>query len=165
MLPILRGIRARKCQAEDESVNGGRRWIRTSGLLHVKHFRLSAVLARWRARANRRSYTVTPVNRAATAASVETLCPEGTLAPPLMQSLAIERLLRGHPTIPLPASPDKALFHRVGAAPAFGPRVAPHSSRGAPPQQNGVRPTCDQAVNSPRTSTRIRAQNRPNEAD
>lgn len=44
--------------------------------------------------------------------TVETQCPEGTLAPPLMQSLAIERLLRGHSTIPLPASPDKALIHR-----------------------------------------------------
>jgi hypothetical protein len=32
-------------------VDGGRRWTRTSGLLHVKHFRLSAVLGAWRYRA------------------------------------------------------------------------------------------------------------------
>jgi len=40
-------------------VDGGRRWTRTSGLLHVKHFRLSAVLGAWSAEHNRISYTVT----------------------------------------------------------------------------------------------------------
>ncbi|MBA2631504.1 MAG: alpha/beta fold hydrolase [Chloroflexi bacterium] len=38
------GTRPVSGQFEHEPVNGGRRWIRTSGLLHVKHFRRSAVL-------------------------------------------------------------------------------------------------------------------------
>jgi hypothetical protein len=42
-----------------ESVVGGRHWTRTSDLLHVKHFRLSAVLGAWDAEQNRLSYTVT----------------------------------------------------------------------------------------------------------
>jgi hypothetical protein len=47
--------------------DGGRHWTRTSDLLHVKHFRLSAVLGAWRAEQNRRSYTVTPVEPVMTA--------------------------------------------------------------------------------------------------
>ena len=34
-----------------ETVFGGRHWTRTSDLLHVKHFRLSAVLGAWETRA------------------------------------------------------------------------------------------------------------------
>jgi hypothetical protein len=44
---------------EHEFMAGGRRWIRTSDLLHVKHFRLSAVLGAWEDEQNRVSYTVT----------------------------------------------------------------------------------------------------------
>ncbi len=40
---------------------GGRHWTRTSDLLHVKQFRLSAVLRAWRAERNRVSYTVMPM--------------------------------------------------------------------------------------------------------
>jgi hypothetical protein len=43
------GFRARGRRSEGESVAGGRHWTRTSDLLHIKHLRLSAVLARWRA--------------------------------------------------------------------------------------------------------------------
>jgi hypothetical protein len=46
-------------------VDGGRRWTRTSGLLHVKHFRLSAVLGVWEAEQNRVSYAVTDLQRQA----------------------------------------------------------------------------------------------------
>jgi hypothetical protein len=53
------GIRCQDRPLEHEFVAGGRRWIRTSGLLHVKHFRLSAVLGAWEAEQNRDSYTVT----------------------------------------------------------------------------------------------------------
>jgi hypothetical protein len=42
-----------------DRVVGGRHWTRTSDLLHVKHFRLSAVLGAWDAEQNRLSYTVT----------------------------------------------------------------------------------------------------------
>jgi hypothetical protein len=59
VLPTMRGIRARKCRVEDESVDGGRRWIRTSGVLHVKRFRVSAVLGVWESERNHRSYVVT----------------------------------------------------------------------------------------------------------
>jgi hypothetical protein len=52
-------MRRSKRGFEHEFVAGGRRWIRTSGLLHVKHFRLSAVLGAWDAEQNRLSYTVT----------------------------------------------------------------------------------------------------------
>src|SRR6266542_2306107 len=45
---------------EHEFVAGGRRWTRTSGLLHVKHFRLSAVLGAWEAERKGLSYTMTP---------------------------------------------------------------------------------------------------------
>jgi len=38
-------------QAGAESVVGGRHWTRTSDLLHVKRFRLSAVLGAWECRA------------------------------------------------------------------------------------------------------------------
>jgi hypothetical protein len=44
---------------EHESVVGGRRWTRTSGLLHVEHLGLSAVLRAWRAERKPVSYTVT----------------------------------------------------------------------------------------------------------
>lgn len=40
-------------------MDGGRRWTRTSGLLHVKRFRLSAVLRAWEAERKCLSYTVT----------------------------------------------------------------------------------------------------------
>jgi hypothetical protein len=40
-------------------VFGGRHWTRTSDLLHVKRFRLSAVLGASVAEQNCRSYTVT----------------------------------------------------------------------------------------------------------
>jgi len=52
-------MRRSKRGPEHEFVVGGRRWIRTSGLLHVKRFRLSAVLGAWEAERNRLSYTVT----------------------------------------------------------------------------------------------------------
>jgi len=42
-----------------ESVGGGRHWTRTSDLLHVKHFRLSAVLRAREAERKCLSYTVT----------------------------------------------------------------------------------------------------------
>jgi hypothetical protein len=42
-----------------EFVAGGRHWTRTSDLLHVKHFRLSAVLGAWQVEQNHVSYTVT----------------------------------------------------------------------------------------------------------
>jgi hypothetical protein len=42
-----------------EKVFGGRHWTRTSDLLHVKHFRLSAVLGAWEAEQNCVSYTIT----------------------------------------------------------------------------------------------------------
>ena len=38
---------------------GGRRWTRTSGLLHVKHFRLNAVLQAREAERKHPSYAVT----------------------------------------------------------------------------------------------------------
>ena len=41
-----------------ESVNGGRHWTRTSDVLHVKRFRLSAVMRAWSVERNRRSYEV-----------------------------------------------------------------------------------------------------------
>jgi hypothetical protein len=37
---------------------GGRHWTQTNDLLHVKRFRLSAVLGTWEAEQNRISYTV-----------------------------------------------------------------------------------------------------------
>ncbi len=40
-------------------VVGGRHWTRTSDLLHVKHFRLSAVLRAWEVERKRVSYAVT----------------------------------------------------------------------------------------------------------
>ncbi len=46
-------------QFEHESVGGGRHWTRTSDLLHVKHFRLNAVLRAWEAERNCLSHTVT----------------------------------------------------------------------------------------------------------
>ena len=46
-------------RSKPEFVSGGRHWTRTSDLLHVKHFRLSAVLGTWEAEQNRRSYAVT----------------------------------------------------------------------------------------------------------
>jgi hypothetical protein len=46
---ILRNARLSQ-RFEQEFVIGGRRWTRTSGLLHVKHFRLSAVLGAWEAK-------------------------------------------------------------------------------------------------------------------
>src|SRR5439155_9519712 len=45
------GMRRSKRGPEHEFVGGGRHWIRTSGLVHVKHFRLSAVLGAWQNRA------------------------------------------------------------------------------------------------------------------
>ena len=54
-----RGLRRSRRGPDHEFVVGGRRWTRTSGLLHVKHFRLSAVLRAWSAEQNRLSYTVT----------------------------------------------------------------------------------------------------------
>jgi hypothetical protein len=52
-------MRGQNDRIEHESVAGGRRWTRTSGLLHVKHFRVSAVLGAREAEQNRLSYTVT----------------------------------------------------------------------------------------------------------
>ena len=70
-----------------EFVAGGRRWIRTSGLLHVKHFRLSAVLRAWDAEQNRLSYAVTVMPDADASKELS--------ARPLMQSPEVEQLLRG----------------------------------------------------------------------
>ena len=59
MLGDFCGSRRRYALLDTESVDGGRRWTRTSGLLHVKRFRLSAVLGASVAEQNGRSYTVT----------------------------------------------------------------------------------------------------------
>jgi hypothetical protein len=53
----MKPVRARLSQGSGRVV-GGRPWTRTSGLLHVKRFRLSAVIGAWSAEQDRISYTV-----------------------------------------------------------------------------------------------------------
>ncbi len=57
-------------QFEREIEVGGRRWTRTSGLLHVKHFRLSAVLRAWEAERKGVTYTVTRAREAGSCCTV-----------------------------------------------------------------------------------------------